>query len=214
VIAAEIAPNQSTIGSFNMSQVVKTEDDLKTGKEQKLPEEPKKDVKPKKDEELRTSPRLQCSGTAGIQMLPIIDDPTPAKILNLSIGGCLMELERPLTVAIDDTAELIFCVNNWPFRVRGKVRAIRSEKLIGFQFPQLNDRIKRQLEDLIGEMIAHLTKLHKQSIAYRTFQDDVKQPQAPVVPPVRGASPLHPGKPVADRQGNLAGRAEPTRRWF
>jgi len=65
-----------------------------------------------------------------------------------------MELERPLTLAIDETVELIFCVNNWPFRVRGKVRAIRSETLIGFQFPQLNDRIRRQLEDLIGEMIA------------------------------------------------------------
>jgi hypothetical protein len=197
-----------------MSQAAKADDDLKTGEEQKTPEEPKKVEKPKKDAELRSSPRLQCSGTAGVQTLPISDDPTPAKIINLSTGGCLMELERPLTLAIDETVELIFCVNNWPFRVRGKVRAIRSETLIGFQFPQLNDRIRRQLEDLIGEMIAHLAKLHKQSISHRTAQDDVIHPRSPSAPPTRGASPLPQGKPVVSKQGNLAGRIEPPRRWF
>src|ERR1035438_6244682 len=124
--------------------------------ELKTPEEQKTDEKPKTSEELRRSPRLQCSGTAGIQTLPACDKPVPAKIVDLSIGGCLMEFETPKALAVDEIVELIFCVNHMPFRVRGKVRMIHSETLMGFQFPQLSDRIRMQLEDLVGELIERL----------------------------------------------------------
>jgi len=103
-------------------------------------------------EELRRAPRLQCSGAAGIQTLPACNKPCPATIINLSIGGCLMESERSLTLTKNEIVELTFCVNQMPIRVRGCVRAIRSESVIGFQFPQVSDRVRRQLEDLVGEL--------------------------------------------------------------
>lgn len=197
-----------------MGQEVKTCNELTAGEELKAPEEPKTEKKPKSDEELRRAPRLQCSGLAGIQTLPACEKPVPAKIMNLSIGGCLMELDRPLTLAIDEIVELIFCVNQMPFRVRGKVRAIRSETTVGFQFPQLSDRVRVQLEDLVGELIEHLANLHRESLANRPARDDAKHPHAPAALPVRGASPCHPIKPAELRHGNGSAHPEPSKRWF
>jgi c-di-GMP-binding flagellar brake protein YcgR len=128
---------------------------------------PEAQKEPETDVELRSSPRLQCFGHAGIQTLPAYEKPFPAKIINLSLGGCLMALEMPPELVMDEIVELIFCVNHMPFHVRGKVRSIRSETLIGFQFPRLSNRSRTQLEDLIKEMIEHLAKLHEESTGNR-----------------------------------------------
>jgi c-di-GMP-binding flagellar brake protein YcgR len=122
------------------------------------PEEPKAQEEPKRDVELRRSPRLQCSGHAGIQLLPVYEKPCPGKIINLSMGGCLVALKTPLDLVMNETVELLFSVNQMPFRVRGKVRSIRSEILIGFQFSHVSNRVRARLEDLIKELIEHLAK--------------------------------------------------------
>lgn len=136
-------------------------------KEPKAQKEPEAEKEPETIVELRSSPRLQCFGHAGVQTLPAYEMPCPAKIINLSLGGCLVALETPPDLVMDETVELIFCVNQLPFHVRGKVRSLRSETLIGFQFLHLSNRTRTQLEDLIKEMIEHLAKLHERSIAYR-----------------------------------------------
>lgn len=134
------------------------------------PEEPKAQEAPKTDVELRSNPRLQCVGHAGVQTLPAYEKPCPAKIINLSLGGCLMALEMPLALVMDEIVELLFSVNQMPFHVRGKVRSIRSKTLIGFQFPHLSNRTRTQLEDLIQELVEHLAKLHDGSIAHRPLR--------------------------------------------
>jgi hypothetical protein len=213
-----------------MGQEANTVEELKTAEEQKTPEEPKAQEKPEPGEELRRAPRLQCSGLAGIQTLPAVEKPCPAKIINLSVGGCLIESEVPLTLAMDEIVELIFCVNHMPFRVRGKVRSIRSATLMGFQFPQISDRVRRQLEDLVGELIERLAKLHKESLAKGCDHDDAKPihnpaaqpPRSPAAPPSRppaalpprGAGLYHPSTPVEVRPGKVAVRPEPAKRWF
>ena len=197
-----------------MGQEANTVEELKTSEEPNTPEAPGTQQKTKGDEELRRTPRLQCSGLAGIQMLPACEKPCPARIVNLSIGGCLMESERSLGLEIDEIVELIFCVNQMPFRVRGQVRAIRSKTLVGFQFPQLSDRVRRQLEDLVGELIEHLAKLHKESLAKSSNRDDAKPIHNPAALVSRGAVPSRPIKPVEVRPGNGINRVEPARRWF
>ena len=141
------------MGSITMGK------DLKTSEESKTPE------MPKRDEELRESPRLGCRGFGAIQTLPANEQPCPARILNLSAGGCLMELKGPLDLAVDEIVELIFNVNQTPFRARAKVRAVRSKGLVGFQFLQLSERTRRYLHELIGELIENLIKLHKKDFA-------------------------------------------------
>jgi hypothetical protein len=54
--------------------------------------------------------------------------------------------------------ELTFNVHHLSFRVRGQVRAIRSDSTIGFQFPVLSERARKQLDDLMKELMADMRK--------------------------------------------------------
>jgi len=76
-----------------------------------------------------------------------------------------MELKAPLDLAMDEIVELLFNVNQMPFRVRATVRALRSKGLVGFEFLQLSERTRRHLCELIGELIEGLIKLHKKELA-------------------------------------------------
>lgn len=107
--------------------------------------------------EKRRQTRIFCTGTAGIQMRRG-EAYYPAKIVNLSAGGCLMVLEKPQLLSQDTIVELTFQINNLPFGVRGQAKGIRSDTRIGFQFPLLTDKVQRQLEDLVDELIDNIVK--------------------------------------------------------
>lgn len=145
------------------------EKNLKTSEESKVFE------MPKRAEELRQSPRLGCRGLGAVQTLPASERPCPARILNLSVGGCLMELKAPLDLAVSEIVELIFNINQMPFRVRAKVRALRSKGLVGFQFLQLSERTRRYLHELIGELIESLIKLHNKELDDHPVKEDTKK---------------------------------------
>lgn len=107
--------------------------------------------------EKRRYPRIDCAGSAGVQIAagePVI----PAKIVNLSAGGCLMVLKKPQPINQDMMVELTFHINHLPFRLRGQAKAVRSDTQIGFQFLQVGDRVRRQIEDLIDELIESVVK--------------------------------------------------------
>jgi hypothetical protein len=70
----------------------------------------------------------------------------------VSLGGCLIQLEKPRRLTKDALVELIFNVNNLPFRVRGQVKVVRSSTNVGFEFHQVSRRMSQQLEDLINEL--------------------------------------------------------------
>lgn len=100
----------------------------------------------------RRNPRFACLGVAGVQRKPT-EEPIPAKVVNLSAGGCLIVLEEPHALTQDTTVELTFEVNGQPFRVWGKVRAVHSDLDIGLEFPLMSERVRRRLEDLIEQLI-------------------------------------------------------------
>ncbi len=101
--------------------------------------------------EQRRHPRLQCQGVAQVH-LAVDAEPCSARIVNLSVEGCLAILQQPHDLEKDDLLELTFSVNQLPFRVKGQVKSIRSETTVGFQFPALSARVRRQLEDLVEEL--------------------------------------------------------------
>ena len=146
-------------------------------KDPKASEESKTFEMPKRDEELRQSPRLGCRGFGAVQTLPASERPSPARILNLSAGGCLMELKAPLELAVDEIVELIFNINQMPFRVRARVRAIRSKGLVGFEFLQLSERTRWHLLELISELIESLVKFHNRDLANFPAKEDTKKPK-------------------------------------
>jgi c-di-GMP-binding flagellar brake protein YcgR len=104
------------------------------------------------DTEKRRYPRFECTGTGGIHITS--EPPYFARVANLSLEGCLMVLQKPHPFPLDMTVELTFEVNRLPFRVRAQVRAVRSDKMIGFQFLQVSRRTQWQLEELIAELAA------------------------------------------------------------
>jgi hypothetical protein len=117
-----------------------------------------------------------------------------------------MKLQQPLTVSVNEIVELIFNVNHMPFRARGKVRVIRSKSLVGFQFPQLSERARLQIEDLIDELIGCQEKLHPQSSAVHHSGAQVSK--------ARGESACHPIKPAGGRNVDAIDSAPKRRRWF
>jgi hypothetical protein len=107
--------------------------------------------------EKRRHTRILCTGNAGVQMRA--GEPFyPARIVNLSEGGCLMAFEKPQSLAQDTMVELSFQINNLPFRVSGQVKGIRSDARVGLKFPVLSERVRRQLEDLVEDLIDNIVK--------------------------------------------------------
>jgi hypothetical protein len=103
------------------------------------------------DTEKRRYPRFECTGTGGVRIASS-EPPSCAKILDLSVEGCLMKLQQPPSIPMDLMVELTFNVNRLPFRVRALVKVIRSATMIGFQFHQVSKRTQMHLEDLIEEL--------------------------------------------------------------
>jgi hypothetical protein len=108
-------------------------------------------------QEKRRQTRILCTGSAGIQV-HAGEEFCPAKIVNLSAGGCLIILQKPQRLSQGTMVELTFQINSLPFRVRGQVREIRSDTRIGFEFPLLSKKVRRQLEDLVDELIDNIVK--------------------------------------------------------
>jgi hypothetical protein len=101
--------------------------------------------------ERRRNPRYQCAGSACVRIAA--NEPLyAARIVNLSMGGCLIVLAKPQNLSKDMLVELSFAVNHLPFRVRGQVKTIRHDRMVGFHFPQLRERTRYGLEDLIEEL--------------------------------------------------------------
>ena len=107
--------------------------------------------------EKRHYPRIKCTGPAAVQ-IAAGEKSCPATIVNLSARGCLLHLRRPQRLWRDMLVELTFEINHLPFRVRGQVKAIRTDTTIGFQFPLLSERVRNQLEDLMKELMATIMK--------------------------------------------------------
>jgi c-di-GMP-binding flagellar brake protein YcgR len=107
--------------------------------------------------EKRRHPRLGCKGAAAV-IVAAGEPSIPATIVDLSAGGCRMVLRQPQYLPKDTLVELTFNVHHLSFRVRGQVRAIRSDSTIGFQFPVLSERARKQLDDLMKELMADMRK--------------------------------------------------------
>lgn len=101
--------------------------------------------------EQRRHPRFLCTGTAEVYPAPL-QKPYLAKIINVSIEGCRLVLQDPPEIAKDSVVEIVFNVNQLPFRVRGQVKAVMSRRTLGLAFVKLSERSTLNLRDLICEL--------------------------------------------------------------
>jgi hypothetical protein len=108
-------------------------------------------------EEQRRNPRYPCAGVAEIRLSPAASV-ISARILNLSLEGCLIALRLPEALPKQLKVELMFSVNGLPFRVWGRLNCVRANHSLGFQFTHVSDRIVRQLQELMEELAAERQK--------------------------------------------------------
>ena len=80
-----------------------------------------------------------------------------------------MVLRHPQHLATDTLVELTFNIHHLSFRVRGQVRAIRSDGTIGFQFPALSERVRRDLDELMEELVEdiRMRQVERQAMSAR-----------------------------------------------
>jgi c-di-GMP-binding flagellar brake protein YcgR len=107
--------------------------------------------------ERRRHPRFECSGEAGV-LLSAGEELIPAKLVNLSAGGCLLEFDEPRKLERDATVELRFHLDDQPLQMKGAAKSMHAENQIGFQFLQSNRSVRRRLDELINDLIERVIK--------------------------------------------------------
>jgi len=106
-------------------------------------------------------------------------------IENLSLGGCLLQLDHHHGFHRGENVEMTFCVRQLPVRVQASVRQLDRSDLVGVVFTLLSDRGRRQLLALIEELAEIL---HDQVDALKQWQKPSLRPHM-----VRGPANKDPG---------------------
>src|SRR5258708_7225907 len=99
------------------------------------------------------NPRFSCGGLAKISVLPSNGIFLSAKILNLSLGGCCVDIPEPIECGA--RAEIVVHVNSASFRAVGEVKGIRANSEAGIEFVYLS----RGGKDLLADLVAELARL-------------------------------------------------------
>jgi len=73
-------------------------------------------------------------------------------VLELSLSGCRLFNEIPLSLEHDTAVEVEFTGHGYPFRLAAKVRVKADEHLIGLEFMNASKRTLDRLQDLVAEL--------------------------------------------------------------
>ncbi len=101
--------------------------------------------------ERRRNPRLACDGTAHVRV-PNVEARATGTVTNLSLAGCYIEFSAPFNITYGQRLEILFNVNQLPFRVMGCARVVHPRKGIGVEFTDISHRGRQQLCELIREL--------------------------------------------------------------
>ena len=99
----------------------------------------------------RHDPRVRCGGLAKIIRLPSQGLFVPGKILNLSQGGCGIEVVSSLPLGT--RAEFVLHVSAASIRVLGEIQQSRGSNVVGVEFVMVSAGGKYLLEDLIQHLL-------------------------------------------------------------
>ena len=107
----------------------------------------------------KRSQRLECNGIAYLRLLA--PERTQmlkvrGKVLDLSLLGCYIETERPLSVRVGDRLEVYFELNGLPILLMGITRAIHDENQFDIEFVDVSSRKREDLKFLLDELMEDL----------------------------------------------------------
>jgi c-di-GMP-binding flagellar brake protein YcgR len=101
----------------------------------------------------RAHPRVRCAGAAEVHLYPA-GATFSGKVVDLSLGGCCIEVEEPIGEPPGAHVEVYLRVTGTTVQVVGILRSVRNEVWAGIQFWGVSPRKIEQIQELIGELFA------------------------------------------------------------
>ena len=107
--------------------------------------------------ELRAHPRLNVDSSALLYLIDLRAE-IHGRIIDLSMGGCLIHTHRPFPVGIFRRVETEFRLHGLPFRLAGVTQSLYGTHRVGIRFLDMSSRKREQLNELIGEVMDYQTE--------------------------------------------------------
>ncbi len=101
--------------------------------------------------ERRQHPRQAVDTSAILHMVDVGSKMT-GRLLNLSLGGCLIRTDDRFPTGIFRRVETEFYLSGIGFRLAGVTQSVRDRRNIGIRFLDMSDRKREQLIRLIREI--------------------------------------------------------------
>ena len=93
-------------------------------------------------------------------------------ILDLSLGGCLLQVDAEFYLAQDSEVELTIQSKGTSFRVKGEVKLRgRSTNPVGIAFATMTERVREDIAYLIGELAEADLRSQQEDAAQRKPAD-------------------------------------------
>jgi hypothetical protein len=133
------------------------------------------------DDDRRRNQRFACAGEVKISRLPSDGIFVPARILDLSLGGCRVDINLPMDRGV--RTELLVRVKDATFRAVGEVKAIRGSSMAGIEFVRLGGSGKDILAELVEELARRQAAMKKlrsvpRDIEAREFRAHIEEGKA------------------------------------
>ncbi|MDE3202048.1 MAG: PilZ domain-containing protein [Acidobacteriota bacterium] len=112
--------------------------------------------------ERRAHPRLNVDSGAVVRLIDLAAD-VRGRIIDLSLGGCLIQTIERFPVGIFRRVETEFRLHGLPFRLGGVTQTIYDPHRVGIRFLNMSDRKREQLSELIGEVMEHTSETEADS---------------------------------------------------
>lgn len=104
--------------------------------------------------ERRKEPRYLCFGQVKLNRLP--GAILPGRIIDLSLGGCLIAMQRPAPVSQGSIVELTIQTRGTALRMIGVITFVgrQAPRWMGISFEKMSKRGQLQLAEVIAELEA------------------------------------------------------------
>jgi hypothetical protein len=99
----------------------------------------------------RATPRLAVEGPASLLLLKH-GSSVPCRVIDLSLGGCRIETDRPFVVGLQARVEVSFTVHGLVFRFTGTTQWADGRHQAGIHFVDMTSRRRDELVEVLHEV--------------------------------------------------------------
>lgn len=99
----------------------------------------------------RTHPRFPVDTQAALYLVDV-GARLPGRILNVSLGGCLIRTANRFPTGVFRRVEVEFRLENMPFRLAGVTQGVYDRYRVGIRFLDMSERKRENLAELLREI--------------------------------------------------------------